>query len=389
MKTLFVSFYSSANLGDLLISSSLEHKLENYAEVYAVDYLGRARNKERQLTPSKSAPYKKESWKTKVKRFNQATGLNHLVMRLRKTQQKFSNPAFEKHLDKVEALVIGGGNMIFDLEGDTLSAQRFDYYVSKAKAKNLPVFAISIGIGPFQNKYQQRYAAEVLAKCDYITFRDHQALALFKEYQPQMENVGLVPDPVFFLENKLTDATKDKIGLNIINPVVYPNHPNPERVKQDYRELISKLLNQTDKEVILYNTTTNDFPFCQEVYEAFESKHRVHLTRVESLSDLYALYSQLDLVIGTRMHSMIIAFSQGIPIIGLSYQQKVQAMFELLNDRESVFSLKNLSKSLDNLVKQVTIELDDKSDYHFETQKMLAKKEEINAVFLNKLFNER
>lgn len=387
LKTLLVSFFNSSNLGDLLISDSLKNKVSEYSDVICLDYLGNEVSKDMSIEQPVKTPSQNNHLKSKIKKINGATGLNQLVMRLKKNRDIFSYPAFEEHIEEVDALVIGGGNMIFDLESDTLSAKRTAYYIEMAKERNLPVFAISMGIGPFHNQYQQKYTAEVLAKCDFITFRDNKSLALFKKYQPNKKNVGVVPDPVFFMENKNTDQVKNKIGLNVINSKVYANELKVEQVEQNYINLVCELLEKIDQDIIIFNTEAKDYAFCRKIYNAFADNDRVYLQKINQLSDLYALYNQLNLIIGTRMHSMITGFSQGIPIVGLSYQQKVTAMFEFLNDNESVFDLAEMETSQSKLVKRVQKKLSDKSTYHSETQEKLEEKEKINSIYLKKMFH--
>lgn len=45
---------------------------------------------------------------------------------------------------------------------------------------------------------------------------------------------------------------------------------------------------------------------------------------------LWSLYGQMDVFIGTRMHSNIFALSQGIPVIGIAYQPKTMGIFRML-----------------------------------------------------------
>src|SRR5699024_6566117 len=314
-------FFGSSNLGDLLISSGLKSEVEKYSEVVSVDYLGNniVENMDIEDHTGYIQTPKKSSTRKMIKNVTKISPLNHFAMRAKRRMNLFSFPTFDQELEQVKALIIGGGNMIFDLETDTISAKRFDYYLTKAKDKNLPVFAISLGIGPFQNKYQQKYAVEALSKCDYITFRDNKSLALFKEFNPKKKNVTVGPDPVFFMETKETGISNGKIGLNIINPELFSDDLDPEEVKMNYVQLIDELLKTTDEELLIFNTEAKDYPFCQEVYDALSGKDRVQMIKVTNLETLYHVFSQVKLIVGTRMHSLITAFSQGIPIVGLSW----------------------------------------------------------------------
>lgn len=391
MNAILISFFGTSNIGDLLISGSLNEKVSKFSKVTNLDYLGKEVIEQVNIEKAiDSYTTKKKSTKF-LKYLGRKTFLNQVFMRLKRNMDLFSFPEYEENLNTAEAVIIGGGNMIFDLEPDTLSAKRFDYYVTKAKEKNLPVYAISLGIGPFQNKYQQKYSVKALEKCDYITFRDNHSLELFKEYNTTHPNVKVVPDPVFFLDSPEQQEITKKIGLNIINPQLFDAQFDRNMVKDDYKSLVKNLLAEFEEDIIIYNTEAKDFDFCAEVYEAFSNNERVTLFKVNSLEDLYEVYSETKLIIGTRMHSLITAFSQGQPIVGISWQQKVDAMFELLNDPQSVFRIDKIDEELEDIIKRVRFKLDTLDEYEnkyfVETMDKLKKLEEVNLQFLSEIFN--
>lgn len=390
MNSILISFFNSSNIGDLLISNSLKDSIERYSDVSCLDYLGNEVLNKMIIENTISQDSKKKKLKEKIKTINGMLHLNQIVMRMKKNMDLFSFPDFENKLNKTDALIIGGGNMVFDLSSDTLSAKRFDYYVTKAKEKGVPVFAISLGIGPFHNKYQQKYAVDALSKCDYITFRDNRSLSLFKEFNQSHKNVNVVPDPVFFMENKGTKIKTDKIGLNIINPELFGAQLNKNTIKNSYVSLINKLKEHFDGEIIIYNTEAKDYNYCKEVFDELEDKNNISLFKVNSLDDLYEVYNRSSIIIGTRMHSMITAFSQEIPIVGISWQQKVDAMFELLDDSKSVFEINNLTEEIDNIINQVSLKLEmyknKEVTYHSDTMDKLKEMDLVNQRYLGEIF---
>lgn len=393
MKSILISFFGTSNIGDLLISSSLKEKVEKFATVVPVDYLGHKvieeMNIEKNTTTSTSTNKTKKKLKALIKRLP----LNSLMLRLKKRRNAFYYPDFEARLTDANALIIGGGNMIFDLEPDTLSAKRFGYYVENAKKRGVPVYAISLGIGPFQNKYQLKSAVEALAMCDYITFRDNRSYELFREFNDTHKHVAVVPDPVFFMATDNLTNNRSKIGINIINPVLFGADLNSEKIQENYVALLNQLLTDFTEEIVIYNTEEKDFDYCKAVYQNFVDNQRVTLAKVNSLSDLYNVYDSTKIIIGTRMHSMITAFSQGIPIIGISWQQKVDAMFELLGDSRSVFKISELGNNIIDISKLLEEKLNAHTDYqknyHPRTMEKLKELEKVNLEYLEKTFTQK
>src|SRR5699024_2563931 len=82
----------------------------------------------------------------------------------------------------------------------------------------------------------------------------------------------------------------------------------------------------------------------------FKLNDRVEYCYISAPSELLELYGTLKILIGTRMHSMIIALTQRIPIIGISWQQKVDSLFEICNDSNSVFKYEMLGDSVQKIV---------------------------------------
>lgn len=385
MKFILVSFFNTTNMGDLLISRTLEKKVRKYGTVESFDYLGTGEVKKNLNIESKKDESKSNSIKSILVKmitwFISFLKLEDFYLKHshRRINKKIYNENFEKKILEVDSLIIGGGNMIFDLAPITLSAALFDYYVRTAKRNNKPVFAISLGIGPFQNSYQEYCAVKALSKCDYITFRDQKSLDTYNKYFPD-SNASIAPDPVFQLKYSLNNEyTKSKIGLNIINPDLFPNDIPREEVISNYTELINIILEKVNEDLILFNTEQKDYDTVYEVYRNFLKNDRVHIKKINNDSDLFEIYSQLKLLIGTRMHSLIIAYSQNIPIIGLSWQQKVNAMFSLLEDNKSVFPLFEMRNNMDQILSR-TVEKINSPDFlkHNEISKKLRVLDRIN-----------
>ncbi|WP_188204897.1 polysaccharide pyruvyl transferase family protein [Desemzia incerta] len=394
MKASLVSFFNTSNIGDLLISRALKKKVEKYATVDAIDYLGNHEVKsdvfienkttEQEETPTNVDKVKEIIWKTLYK-----LRLESFILLYHSYFNKIQIPNVEESIKSSEALIIGGGNMIFDLMPSSLSASRFDYFVSTAKKYNKKVFAISLGIGPFQNNYQKKQAVNSLAKCDYITFRDKKSYEIFRKEKPEFENAYIVADPVFFAEPALSDnMSGDSIGINIINPNLFPSNYNYEEVINNYSILIDKIIESTNREVVIFNTESKDYEACMQVYNKCKNKTKLTIQEVKYEKDLYEVYSKCDLIIGTRMHSLITAFAQGIPIIGFSWQQKVDAMFEMIEDTESVFDLFELSTHYEEILEKCESKLkDDGSTQRKEVMEKLLQKEEINNNILQNIFS--
>ena len=66
------------------------------------------------------------------------------------------------------------------------------------------------------------------------------------------------------------------------------------------------------------------------------------LTKDYTPEELKGIIGQMDLVIGTRMHSNIFALSMGIPAIAIAYQKKTVGIMHMLGMNEYVLDMANL-----------------------------------------------
>lgn len=69
--------------------------------------------------------------------------------------------------------------------------------------------------------------------------------------------------------------------------------------------------------VIVVVQTEKDY----ETSQAFAIKHGVKLIKSHNVLELIEVYRNVDLLLGMRLHSIILALSVGTPCLGLFYKQ--------------------------------------------------------------------
>ncbi|HGF7723046.1 TPA: polysaccharide pyruvyl transferase family protein [Enterococcus faecium] len=175
MKVLLVGFIDSSNIGDRLITETLSQLLLTETEVkkYSYKFIN-----ESQIEINNNVKQRSKLYEIYFKYIRHLPLVKIIVSKVKwgisqKKKYVSSNiQQFEQSLKEADLLFIAGGNAIFDLSPATLSATRFNRIVSLAKKHKVPIFANSIGIGPFSTSKQKDAALDALNKCDYITFRD-------------------------------------------------------------------------------------------------------------------------------------------------------------------------------------------------------------------------
>ncbi|GAB3716088.1 polysaccharide pyruvyl transferase family protein [Mariniluteicoccus flavus] len=335
MKSTVVSFFDSANLGDLLIGQSLLGFAKQFGDAVPLSFSG---DPFRIVDPESYRSVEVErfstariGWKSRFA----ATGPGSFVAGVMRSRRP-DHRRLEAMIEGSDVMLLGGGNMIFDLEAWTRSWDRFRYFQQMASRLRVPTFAISLGIGPFATVAQHRGACRVLDRCDAITFRDTASLELYSQYGRHSAQVSV--DPVLLMSQSAPRpcSSKRTIAWNLVEPRLLgeTGAAGRQELKEECLAAVGGWLRQ-GYVVNLFSTDGADAQFLNEIQSEL-SDPGCQLVPVTGLQSLLDLYSQSDAVVAGRMHSLIVAFTQGLPIVGLSWQRKVSAFFSLLDRQDQM-----------------------------------------------------
>lgn len=90
----------------------------------------------------------------------------------------------------------------------------------------------------------------------------------------------------------------------------------------------------------------------KEVASRIRSKVNIRvLTKDYSLEELKGIIGQMDLFIGTRMHSNILALSMRVPTIAISCQRKTEGIMSMLRLTEYVLDIATIT--FDDMVSMI------------------------------------
>ena len=242
--------------------------------------------------------------------------------------------------------------MMVDVNTTTRSANRYVPYIKAAKPKNCMLIALDIGIGPFCTDRQRKAAIDILNNMDFISFRDRSSQKIYEEAR------GISPhcisiDPAFFYRSRVEEKTlsvKRRVGINLLNLyLVEYDKKYVTNVLRGYQILGEMIAGLLGAEIYFYITDEADIPFLEEIAN-FNFKEKCYVKYIEGVKDLLAFYDEMDVIVGTRMHSMILAYSRRTPCVGLKWQQKVEDLFLLLESGDKLFPFDDLVNKPDKII---------------------------------------
>ncbi|HWO77556.1 MAG TPA: polysaccharide pyruvyl transferase family protein [Bacillus sp. (in: firmicutes)] len=272
----------------------------------------------------------------------------HSVLR---TSIQTVRKAYE-YLKDVDVVIIGGGGILMDLY--KREAPLFGSYGIVGRRRGAHVIVYGCGAGPV-NSYIGRTFLRRLAKASHsISVRDPKSKVLLQSIgiNKTIETIG---DPAFNLASPYKHTpTKaiQKIGVTAVPYYSKEYWPQTdEKVYKSYIHMMARNLDQCIREnqveVTFFSTKyPQDVQVSVDIVKEMKEKESVQIIE-ENLSpaDIMRVSSQQDVVIGTRLHSLILALNAETPVIGVSYHEKVESFMEMIGLGNNCFSIDALEQS--------------------------------------------
>lgn len=220
-------------------------------------------------------------------------------------------------------LVISGGGSLFQ---DVTSARSVRYYLAVlqlAQSLKKKTIIYAQGIGPLNAASTRRAVAGVLNKTRLITVRDQESKTLLNSIGVTRPEVHLTADPALVIEPDLAEA--DRIiadagltGAEMIGVSLRP-WPSAQFALTEAAKGINAACDILEvKPALIPMQETEDTPICQAVNGAL-------LNGSGRPTVVKGIISRCGLVVGMRLHALILAAGEGVPFVPLTYDPKVSS----------------------------------------------------------------
>ncbi len=267
-------------------------------------------------------------------------------------------------------LVLCGGGGLFQ---DDDSLVKMPYWVARLALVRLagaPVVGYSLGVGPLHKVVSRWLARRAFGMMRRVTVRDEDARRVAEPLAPhgvevspdpaiilnvgdrgaarqRLEEVGLVFDgsPIIGVTTRRWFPPKARIVPNIIAARFRRQAPEDASgpLAAALAAVLDAAIDRHGARVVFLPTYTlsheGDDRVCRMIAEAMRHRDRASTLVVDDPRDYKAVASQLDLLVGGRMHPTIFAASVGTPIIGLAYNQKFDGFFGLTGQTDRLMSV--------------------------------------------------
>ncbi len=254
---------------------------------------------------------------------------------------RFNIFAMLSEMRHAKVLVSGGGNLL----QNTTSSRSLFYYttiIKIAKKCGLKVFVCANGVGPVFGAKHEKNVLDTLSLADKITFREPQSIEYVKSLGFDGVQIELSADPALTLDS----APKERVDYIMKNvsgerffAVSLRNFSSlrSEEVEgmseDDFAKLfaneVDKIAEKTGaKPLYLIMQSSRDRLLSEKVNAIAKTKGEIfeNLTA----SEILGVISRTSLVIAMRLHLLIYGAAAGKPLVGVSYDKKVDSMLSYM-----------------------------------------------------------
>lgn len=354
---------SSSNLGALLM---LEETLVRFEKVFEKFYI--------------LVPFKKDEYI--IKKLGTSLGINIEIIEWYPKNILFSyilsNFYFLKKISKINKAFLDS-KFTLDISGIAFVQKRGVKYliynlICILLPKNLKSQIIKLpqSFGPANSELYKKIMSIALKKCLMIFSRGESSYCMLKDIGVNSTlslDLGLLN-----FENKEI-TSNNKLSVGIVPSVIIQK--KYRQYNQEYISEIYKLIeNNKSINFIIFNHTyskkSNNFSdnlLIDEINKLVNStnKNVEFKNNIQNLNELYQVYEQLDMVITSRYHSLVLAIKNGIYPLVIGWNNKYNDLANIFGLNESIINTdfqnsKNDFKKLNELL-QKSYKLKGNTDY--------------------------
>lgn len=230
-------------------------------------------------------------------------------------------------------LFISGGGTLFQ---NKTSNRSFYYYlalvfIAKLLRKKVMIFAQ--GFGPLSGWLNKKLIKFVFNRVDTITLRDNDSYEKLKALGINPDRMKVTADPALLLDIPSMSEGEKLLSLEGINK---KGKPLLGIALRDIPNLdMDSVINAIDWLAEKYNyipvfvlfQSPQDMHGSAKVIHGIKGENHL-IFRICKPNEMLSLFSQFDLVIGMRLHSLIFALINTVPMLGISYDPKVESFMK-------------------------------------------------------------
>jgi polysaccharide pyruvyl transferase WcaK-like protein len=270
----------------------------------------------------------------------------------------------------LDAIIVAGGGQLDDYWGGSWGHPYTLYkWVVSARRNRCRFIVLGVGTCALERPLSRFFLRGALKRAGYRSFRDPQSRKKALIIGAQQSD-PICPDLAFSLEFERDELSAAEVAGRrriAVSPMSYCD-PRiwPTKDETRYTGYIQRLASLTvrlldaEHEVSLFTTDTADRRAVEDLLSAIamasseDYANRVDAPETVTVAQLMAVLQQADLIVASRLHGALLPLLLPRPVIALSYDPKVDALFEDLGLPEYCMPIDAFTvESAEVLIKQL------------------------------------
>ena len=248
----------------------------------------------------------------------------------------FAFPRFLRRMGKTRLYINGGGSLMQDVTSHR-SLWFYLFTISAAKRLGCQVMMYGCGIGPIHSPANRRRAAKVLQKSvDAITLRDTHSREELEDMGVTNPKIILSADPTVILPaapEQVVDGILESQGIDPKGRYIgFALRPWP-----GFEEKAALFGAAADYAYEKYGLTPVFLPIERRLdvgaarlaAQHMKAPHYI-LPETGSSDHTIGLFARMQVVVSMRLHALVFAAGQGVPLVGVVYDQKISSFLSYI-----------------------------------------------------------
>ena len=236
---------------------------------------------------------------------------------------------------KSDVLLSGGGSLL----QDSTSTRSLMYYLSitvMAKLLRKKVMLYANGIGPVSGKRNRRLVKQVVNRADLITLREENSYEELLSMGVNPKKCFVTADPAFTMNGIGAEASRALLqaeGVPLDKPIVVVSvrkWKDMDKFIGRFARMCDTIVEKYDRNIVFLGMQMpNDIIVSEKVRAQMKQKAYI-LKNNHSPYEVMGIISQADFILSMRLHTLIFAAKQQVPLIGFVYDPKIEYYLEKL-----------------------------------------------------------
>ena len=279
---------------------------------------------------------------------------------------------YRRHFEWADACILTGGTPIYDYDH---ASRIIHCRLPRLLGRDLICFGI--GVKPVRSFHGKRVVRWLLEGAAAVSTRDLSSERELRKIGLEGE-VRVTGDSALFLDSETRDtATLEKLGLGALNhPIAFC----PRALSSDHRAHYHAPLIHATIAKLRKNIATVADRLTKDGYDVvFVPMHRApgdddiaEITKIREMMDetpaltaypgtpqkALGILGKMELVLGLRLHSLILAATAGVPLVAIDHDPKIRGFMEHAGAEDY---LSGVEDSPEELTRQIEKALDNRS----------------------------